>query len=186
MVVSVSPSSTSTFMVLALSPTPTVSVKVPAANVSVFGTEVSAISLCAVASEVTLTTCVPLEAAALVVPTSYSATDAVRISSVPLSPPLLAVTVRVSNAVVAFSAVSAVFSLSKAEVMVPIDDSCILALDCCRFSALSAGLRSAATSWLTMLEISSPEPMPPYPKSATSFLLVSGPGRRALARRQRK
>ncbi|WP_189587196.1 hypothetical protein, partial [Mesorhizobium sp. M4B.F.Ca.ET.203.01.1.1] len=41
----------------------------------------------------------------------------------PLSPPLLAVTVRVSNAVLAFSAVSAVFSLSKAAVTVPIDDS---------------------------------------------------------------
>ncbi|KAG1251259.1 hypothetical protein G6F68_012366 [Rhizopus microsporus] len=187
MVGSAAPSSTATFMVLALSPTPTVSVKVPAPKVSVFGNEVSAISLCAVARDVTSTWCVPFDAAALVVPRSYSATDAVSTSSVLAGCALpLAVTVRVSKAVVAFSAVSAVFSLSKAEVTVPIDDSCILALDCCRFSALSAGLRSAATSWLTMLEISSPEPMPPYPKSATSFLLVYGPGRRAVARRQRK
>ncbi|MNI48064.1 hypothetical protein D3C73_1026090 [compost metagenome] len=186
-VVSVSPSSTCTFIVLALSPTPTVSVKVPAPKVSVLGTEVSAISLCADARFFTSILWVPLDAAALLVPRSYSATNAVSTSSALLGPALpVALTVRVSKAVVAFNAVRAVFSLSKAEVTVPSDDSCILVLDCCRFSALSAGLRSAATSWLTMLEMSSPEPMPPYPKSATSFLLVYGPGRRAAARRQRK
>jgi len=147
---SVSSASTLMFSVFCLSPTPTVSVRVPAPNVSVFGIGVSEISLCAVASFSTLTRCVP--AAAELVP------DTVKISSVP---DLLAVNVRASNAVLAFSAFSAVFSVSNADLTVPIAESCILALDCCRFSALSAGLRSAATRLLTMPEISSPEPMPP-------------------------
>ncbi|MNV38999.1 hypothetical protein D3C71_1305630 [compost metagenome] len=133
-----------------LSPTPTSSVRVPAPKVLVLETAVSAIHLLAVASCCTSMAWLPV-AAALVLVT-------VRISSVPL---LVALTKRASNAVEALSALSEVLSRSNADLTVPTADSCIFALDCCRFSALSAGLRSAATRLATMPEMSSPEPMPP-------------------------